>query len=239
MIIDNKTCIGCKRCIPYCPVSAISMDDSIAVIEQEICVECGVCQRAGVCKPESIYMPDLQGTRILRAVFSNPKLIHHQTQVPGRGTEEMKTNDVTGRYRDGEVGIGIEIGRHGVGTTLREVQQVSMAIAPLNIDFEEKNPVASLLVDKKTGKLRDDVLDEQVLSAIVEFSTDLDQLPKVLDTVKNVSKEMGTVFSVEVISRCASDGSDPARKIIEDQGFKTYPNGKTNLGIGRLLAEEG
>ena len=34
--------------------------------------------------------------------------------------------------------------------------------------FEKKNPVTSLMSDVRTGAIRDDILNEKVLSAIVE-----------------------------------------------------------------------
>lgn len=36
-------CIGCKLCVPNCPVSAIAMERGKAVIDTVRCVECGIC----------------------------------------------------------------------------------------------------------------------------------------------------------------------------------------------------
>lgn len=41
-VVTNK-CIGCKLCVPACPVGAISMEKGKAVIDPIRCVECGIC----------------------------------------------------------------------------------------------------------------------------------------------------------------------------------------------------
>ena len=42
-------------------------------------------------------MPKYEWPRTVRANFSDPLVEHPETKVPGRGTEEMKTTEVTGR----------------------------------------------------------------------------------------------------------------------------------------------
>ena len=43
----------------------------------------------------------------------------------------MKTNGVTGRFRSGQVGIGIELGRPGTGARFRDVEKVTHPMAQL------------------------------------------------------------------------------------------------------------
>lgn len=45
-------CIGCTLCVKKCPVEAISMKDSLAVIDQSKCIRCGACK--AVCPAKSI-----------------------------------------------------------------------------------------------------------------------------------------------------------------------------------------
>lgn len=242
MKVYKESCTGCEICHPYCPVGAITLaekaGESVSEIDQDKCVECGVCLRSGVCPTDALYMPELEWPRSIRAEFSNP-LTKHPSGSKGRGTQEMKTNDVTGRFRRGIAGIGVELGRPGVCTTFKELQTVSMALAKLGVEFEPNNPVSALMVDRKTGKLNDDVLNERVLSAIIECKVENDRLKDVLKTLKEVATKIDTVFSVDLISRVNADGTIPNVSVAKDSGFSPRPNTKTNVGLGRPLKEEG
>ena len=150
----------------------------------------------------------------------------------------MKTNDVTGRFRRGMAGIGVELGRPGVGTTFKDLQTVSMALARVGVEFEPNNPVSALMVDKKTGKINEEVLNETVLSAIIECKVEIARLKEVLETLKGVAPKIETVFSLDLISRVSADGTIPTVAIAHEAGFSPRPNTKTNVGLGRPLKEE-
>jgi NAD-dependent dihydropyrimidine dehydrogenase PreA subunit len=242
MKINDLRCNGCKLCQPYCPVGAIKSSEGqgtpVSLIDQDECVECGACLRAAVCPKDAIYLPELKWPRTLREAFSNPLVRHPSTGVPGRGTSEMKTNDRTGRFRRGEAGVAVEVGRPGMGATFRDIQTVSMALAKVGIEFELQNPVSALMLDRETGKINEEVLDEKVLSAIVEFKVKNDRLESALKAIKELSTKVDTVFSVDLISRIYPDGSIPTVPIAKRVGFSPSPNTKTNLGLGRPLKEE-
>ena len=243
MLIDKEKCIGCDECHPYCPVGAIAAVEwegrSVSEIDQAGCVECGCCyERSAVCPVDAIYMPKLEWPRSIREYFSNPHVTHPSTTGHGRGTEEMKTNDVTGRFTRGFAGVAIEMGRPGVGTSMRDMQTVAMAIAKLGVEFEPNNPVAELMADPKTGKFDERVLDERVLSAILELKIPLARLKEVLAVVKEVSTKIDTAFSLDLISRVDADGSTPVLTIAKEAGFTPRPNTKTNVGLGRPLFKE-
>ena len=265
MLIDDTRCTACLECIPYCPMVAITARGELVSIDQDECVECGVCYGAGVCAPEALVRPELSWPRILRAEFSDvsvpftspvfsrhPKLATENemnrgaplasededlTALGGRGTAEMKTNDVTGRYRRGRAGIGVEMGRPGVGTRFRDVQKVARALALLGVRFEERNPVTDLMTDKSTGTFRDDILNEKVLSCILEFDIPLEMVVTVLEKLKEVAKESDTVFAVDLISVVEKDGSIPTVDAARRANVQVAINGKTNVGLGRPLAE--
>jgi len=234
--IDEASCAGCGECVPYCTMGAIRLDE-VAVIDQDECVDCGACLRSGVCPTDCITYEPAPWPRALRAAFSDPGSAHPDTGIIGRGTTEMKTNDVTGIYKSGWVGIGIELGRPCLGTNFRDVEKVAQAMAKLGAQFASKNPLTFLMEDKSTGKLKAEVLDEKALSAIVECLFPLEKLPDVLTSLKDVSKDVDTVFTVECISRCEPDGSIPAERMLSDSGVPYYINGKTNVGLGRPRAE--
>jgi NAD-dependent dihydropyrimidine dehydrogenase PreA subunit len=233
MIIDNEKCIKCQSCVYYCPVGAIKATKGEVYIDQELCVECGACLKSGVCRQNALYQPKLEWPRILRAQFSDPLVPHPSTGIGGRGTAEMKTNDVTGRFREGELGFAIEMGRPGISTSFADVEKVAMAIAG-KVEFEPRNPV-TVLLNPKTGALTDDsVRKERVLSAIIECKTTEERGLEILNILRKVSKEINTVFSLCIITRCKGF-EIPFKRKMEENGFMPLINGKTNVGLGRPL----
>ena len=232
MKIDER-CISCKICVPYCPVDAIVERESQVRIDQDLCVECGVCRRAKVCPVDAIHQPELAYPRTLRAQFSNPVAYRHPTAIGGRGTDEMKTNDVTNRFKLGEVGFCIELGRPGFGTDFDDLEKVTMQLTKIGVEFEPENPT-TLLVEPKTGRLKDEAIrKERVLSCIVECKTPEEKTVEVMKTLEDVSRKVNTVFSVGIISRCRN-GEIPVKLILDKTGIKTYINGKVNLGFGKV-----
>jgi ferredoxin len=240
--IDTQKCIGCGNCRSYCTmlggIMRFQRDPKnptriYSVIDEDECVECSVCLRSGCCPTEALYQPELVWPRIVRKNFSDPLKIHPETRIPGRGTEEMKTNEVTGRYRRGMYGMACELGRPGVGTQFHDVEKVAKALAVLGIGFEEKNPVTKLMVDRKRGLINPEVLNEKVLSAIVEFMIPAERLSQVLEVLDRVSREIDTVFSGDIISRVGEDGSVPYVNEIQGRGRFLSINGKSNVGLGR------
>ena len=232
-----------RKFYPYCPVGAIQPveweGETVGEIDQDECVECDVCRdRARVCPVDAIYMPELKWPRTIRAYFSNPHAKHPSTDEQGRGTGEMKTNDVTGRYPRGITGVVLEMGRPGVGTTIRDIETVTTTLAQIGVEFESDNPVAAIMTDKTSGRINPEVLNEKTLSAMIEFKVELTRLAEMLDTVKEVSKQIDTVFSLDLINRVNPDGTIPTDAIAKAAGFSPRPNTKTNIGLGRPLAEE-
>ncbi|MBS7628740.1 4Fe-4S ferredoxin, partial [Candidatus Bathyarchaeota archaeon] len=185
----------------------------------------------------AIQPEELEWPRSVREVFATVYKEHKQTNVPGRGTEEMKTNDVTGRFRPGEVGFSVDMGRPGVGVDLKDVEKLTMALAKVGVEFEPLNPLTFLMSDKKTGKLRDDVLSERVHSCIPEFKIKEEKFPEVLETLQRVSKEINSVFSLGICVKVNPDGSVPIMKYLNEHNIYYLPNGKTNIGIGKPAAK--
>ena len=61
------------------------------------------------------------------------------------------------------------------------------------------------------------------------------QLRGVLQSLKDVSGKVDTVFSLDLISFPEEEEKGPAVEIARQMGFPIYPNGKVNLGLGRAL----
>jgi len=226
-------------CVSRCPVAAIKTDTSEGVqIDLDECVECGVCLRARVCPTESLYQQELKWPRTVRSIMSDVLTIAEESQISGRGTEEMKTNEVTGRFKKGWVGLAMELGRPGVATRMYDVEKVAMAVAKEGVEFEKQNPVTSMMSNPATGKFKDELLNEKVLSAIVEFGVPEEKVPAIIKRLQEVAPKLDTVFSLDICSKVREDGTVPHVKIAEDLGLWISPNGKTNVGLGRPLAKE-
>ncbi|MGH7768652.1 MAG: 4Fe-4S dicluster domain-containing protein [Candidatus Binatia bacterium] len=233
-----------------------------AVVDQDECVECFTCYRGmskehlnpamvrairkaarlfrfrfdpepDICPTDAIVAQELTWPRIVRRAFSDPQVPHDSTGIHGRGTAEVKTNDVTARVNQGEAGFVVEFGRPGVGARFRDIERVTAALATLGVEFEKNNPVTSLMRDPSRGLLREEILGEKILSAIVEIKTNLEQVPAVLGKIKELGREVDTVISIGVSTRCDTEGNDSLREILEREGYAAY-RGKTNLGLGRV-----
>jgi hypothetical protein len=158
---------------------------------------------------------------------------HESTGVHGRGTEEVKTNDVSNRIKQGEVGLVVEFGRPGIGTYFRDVQDVTRILATSGATFEPGNPVAQMMTSMSTGDIREDVLNERVLSCIVELTVDLNDTSRLLSQVKEICKNVETVISIGVSTVCSPTGEDAIKDILLKEGFEVGW-AKVNLGLGRV-----
>jgi len=193
------------------------------------------------CPVDALRQPDLKPPRLLRKLFSDPLATFKETEVPGRGTEEMKTNDVTNNVEFGEAGWGIELGRPGVSTGFTDVEKVAMTLAEQGVEFLDLNPV-SMLIDHGTGMFTQDnpwglppesIRRVRSLSAIIEFKTPKEKVPDILQTLGEVSDEVNTVFSVGLISKWKDDVPELVPLLEGVPGVEVRPNGKHNMGIGR------
>ncbi len=189
--------------------------------------------------PTAAFEPDeLSWPRIVRRAFSDPRVPHESTGVEGRGTEEVKTNDVSGRVQVGEVGFTIEFGRPAVGVRFYEVQEMCSALAHAGVSFEKKNPITSLMSDVATGTIRPDILNEKLMSAIVEIKVPISRTEEIIRLVWEVEKKLDTVVALGVGVRCDPEGEDElVEPILERLGYK-LERAKTNIGLGRLNAAQ-
>jgi hypothetical protein len=185
--------------------------------------------------PTAAFEPDkLEWPRVVRRAFSDPRVPHESTGVEGRGTEEVKTNDVSGRVKVGEVGFTVEFGRPGVGVRFHEIQKMSQALAKAGVSFEKKNPVTSLMSDVETGAIREDILGEKVMSAILEIKVPVERTEEVIRLVWQIEKEISTVVALGVGTRCDENGEENVvAPILERLGYK-LERAKTNIGLGRV-----
>ncbi len=236
--IDRDECVECYACFNGLsqehlnPTLVRTIRKILALARVRFDPEPDVC-------PTAAFVPeDLVWPRTVRRAFSDPRVPHESTGIEGRGTEEVKTNDVSGRVRAGEVGFTIEFGRPGVGVRMRDIQEMCWALAAAGVAFEKKNPVTSLMTDVTTGTLREDILGEKVMSAIVEIKKVVARTEEIIRLVWDLEKKMDTVVALGVGARCDEQGEEEqVREILERLGYR-LERAKTNIGLGRITAPQ-
>src|ERR1041385_8349693 len=232
--IDRDECVECYAC--YNGLSQEHLNPGMVRTVRKIFAMMRIRfdPEPDVC-PTAAFEPDeLTWPRVVRRAFSDPRVPHESTGVEGRGTEEVKTNDISGRVQVGEVGFTIEFGRPGVGVWFRDIQKMCRALAEAGVSFEKKNPVTSLMSDVASGTIREDILNEKVLSAIVEIKVPVERTEEIVRLVWRVEKEVDTVVAIGVGTRCDENGEDPiVSPILEKLGYK-LERAKTNIGLGRV-----
>ena len=101
------------------------------------------------------------------------------------------------------------------------------------VAFEKKNPITSLMSDVATGAIREDILNEKVLSAIVEIKVPVARAEEILRLVWEVEKRLDTVVTIGAGVRCDENGEDTVvAPIFERLGYH-LERAKTNVGLGR------
>ena len=232
-----------------------------ATVNQDECVECYTCYRGmsmehlnpvlvrsvrrflhifrlrfdpepDVCPTSAIVPDELEWPRTIRRAFSDVTATHESTGIHGRGTEEVKTNDVTNRMAVGQVGLTVELGRPGIGVWFRDVQRVTKGLAESGVTFEDKNPVTSLLADRERGLLNPEILGEKVMSVIIEFTIPAKDTASVLQTLREIATALPTIMALGLSVRCDEDGGTEIEDVLAANGFDPV-RAKTNLGLGR------
>ena len=232
--IDSNECVECYACFNGMsqehlnPTLVRTLRKTFQFFRLRFDPEPDVC-------PTAAFEPDeLSWPRVVRRAFSDPRVPHESTGVQGRGTEEVKTNDVSGRVQLGEVGFTIEFGRPGVGVWFHEIQKMTGALAKAGVAFEKKNPITSLMSDVPAGQLREDILQEKILSAIVEIKVPVARTEEIIRLVREVEQQIDTVVALGVGTRCDENGEeDVVAPILERLGYR-LERAKTNIGLGRI-----
>jgi hypothetical protein len=65
----------------------------------------------------------------------------------------------------------------------------------------------------------------------------LEQLPELFETLSDVAEKIDTVFSLDLATKIAPDGSTPTDPYVEQAALWIARNGKTNVGLGRPRVE--
>lgn len=232
--VDRNECVECYACFNGLSQEHLNPTMVRTVRKMFQMMRLRFDPEPDVCPTAAFTPEDLTWPRIVRRAFSDPRVPHESTGVEGRGTEEVKTNDVSNRVLPGEVGFTIEFGRPSVGVRFHEIQKMTMRLAQAGVAFEKKNPVTTLLKDAKTGEIRDDILDEKIMSAIVEIKVPISRTEEIIRLVKEVEEQVDTVVCLGVGVRCDENGEDETvLPILERLGYRPQ-RAKTNIGLGRV-----
>lgn len=232
ILVDQSACRWCGACVEVCPVGALSVvPPGACAVDHAACVECRACVRNDVCANGALSAVDDLWPRSLRRLFSDPLVEHAGTGVPGRGTEEMKTNDVTRRFGPGDVGVLLDVGRPGMGVRLGDIEPLTAAIASLALAIEACNPAAALIEDPATGRVREEVRGERVLSLVLECTVPLARLTEALTVLRRTCANLPTVCSVGLVSVVGPDCTLPVLPALAALGLAVSPRGKVNLGF--------
>jgi ferredoxin len=230
--IDQSLCIGCGECVPLCPMEAIALGDETSSIDANECAECGTCSRAEICPVDAIKTVKLEWPRVLRETFSNPMAVHENTGITGRGTEGIKTNDSQNRYERGEMGIFVEVGRPVLGGRFRDVERIVKKFKAHGFNVIPRNPIASLIDDPETGALKSDILNEKVISCVIEFLLPNTSAGELMAMLAELTGEVESVFSISVALRADEQGKHHFEDIFGDDVYR-LPNAKVNIGAAR------
>ncbi len=232
-IINRDECVECYAC--YNGLSQEALPPGLSRFLRKVFRQIALRfePEPDIC-PTAAFEPDeLSWPRVVRRAFSDPRVPHESTGVSGRGTEEVKTNDVTKRVGPGEVGFTIEFGRPGVGVRFHEIQEMSRALAKVGVPFEKNNPITTLMTDVTTGDIKPEILNEKVLSAILEIKVPIARTEEIIRIVWDVEKRLKTVVVIGVGVRCDENGEDSVvAPILARLGYNPV-RAKTNIGLGR------
>ena len=199
-----------------------------------------MCSRSRVCPVGAIRQGKLKWPRILREVFSNPLAEHETTGVQGRGTSGIKANDTEKRYQHGQIGVYVEMGRPALGARFYDVEKAVKLFTAHGYAPVKENPVYELIRDHTTGSLMKEILNEKVISCVLEFVIPQSESGNLLILSEKLGRQVDTVFNVCVALRADEHGAFPFYHIFPPDVF-CLPQAKVNIGIadGILPAVEG
>ena len=92
--------------------------------------------------------------------------------------------------------------------------------------------------DVATGTLRPDVLEEKVLSAIVEIKVKVEQTQQIIELVREVEKDVDTVVALGVGTRCDENGEERLVAPILERWATSWSAPRPTWGWAKLPTPE-
>ncbi len=109
---------------------------------------------------------------------------------------------------------------------------MTTSLANADVAFEEKNPVSNLMTDREHGLLNPEILNEKVMSVIIECTAAEADIVDVLLLLRRISAEIPTIMAVGISVRCDEGGHTDLEAVLREHDFE-FNRAKTNIGIGR------
>jgi hypothetical protein len=89
------------------------------------------------------------------------------------------------------------------------------------------------MTDVTTGDIRSDILNEKVMSAIIEIKVPVSRTEEIIRIIWEVEKRIPTQVVIGVGTRCDENGEETVvAPILEKLGYNLR-RAKTNIGLGR------
>ena len=94
------------------------------------------------------------------------------------------------------------------------------------------------MTDTTTGDIRSDILNEKVMSAIIEIKVDVSRTEEIIRIIWDVEKRLNTQVVIGVGVRCDENGDETiVLPILEKLGYNPQ-RAKTNIGLGRKVIRD-
>jgi hypothetical protein len=94
------------------------------------------------------------------------------------------------------------------------------------------------MTNVETGDIREDILNEKVMSAIIEIKVDVARTEEIIRIVWAVEKRLNTQVVMGVGVRCDENGEENiVLPILEKLGYNPQ-RAKTNIGLGRKVIRD-
>lgn len=229
--IRGDLCIGCGLCVPYCITGAISLKEGKAVVNGDKCVLCNSCVRAVPCPIEGAISASPP-----ESLDESGSLATHLSDVITVQPRRFITNEFPQVLRNiKEVAFLIELGRPGQISTLNEMRKVIGALRKIDIELSYSSArwdtmlgrkIKNLLSEQRVAKKDEKLLNVKwICGPMLGFQVDQGDVPRVIEALEGVAKDLDTVMSVNVTQKFDTDGTISVMKTLEKIGIEYRPNG--------------
>ena len=109
-----------------------------------------------------------------------------------------------------------------------------IGLAATQVDVHKRLLVADVSAERDDPYvlINPEILDEKVMSVIVEFAIDAADTSAVLQNLREIARGLPTIMAIGLSVRCDDAGNTGVEEVLAESGFDVV-RAKTNLGLGR------